>query len=100
MRPGRIDRKIEIPLPNEVSRMEILKIHCGPIRKVGEIDYEAIVKLSDGFNGAGGSLSHSLRVTWRVFVVDNVFMTHRFAERMHGSWYVCDPRRPRLHRSR
>ena len=53
MRPGRIDRKIEIPLPNEVSRMEILKIHCGPIRKSGEIDYEAIVKLSDGFNGAG-----------------------------------------------
>lgn len=53
MRPGRIDRKIEIPLPNEVSRMEILKIHCNPIRKNGEIDYEAIVKLSDGFNGAG-----------------------------------------------
>ncbi|GEM11583.1 26S protease regulatory subunit S10B [Rhodotorula toruloides] len=52
MRPGRIDRKIEIPLPNEVARMEILKIHAGPIRKSGEIDYEAIVKLSEGFNGA------------------------------------------------
>jgi len=52
MRPGRIDRKIEIPLPNEVARMEILKIHAGPIQKTGEIDYEAIVKLSEGFNGA------------------------------------------------
>jgi len=52
MRPGRIDRKIEIPLPNEVSRTEILKIHLNPIRKTGEIDYEAIVKLSEGFNGA------------------------------------------------
>ena len=52
MRPGRIDRKIEIPLPNEVSRMEILKIHCKPIRKIGDLDYEAIVKLSEGFNGA------------------------------------------------
>ncbi|SCZ97730.1 BZ3500_MvSof-1268-A1-R1_Chr4-3g07411 [Microbotryum saponariae] len=76
LRPGRIDRKIEIPLPNEVARMEILKIHAGPIRKTGEIgasvkcelcavdfatddanltigtDYEAIVKLSEGFNGA------------------------------------------------
>ncbi|GAA6025926.1 hypothetical protein JCM10207_008066, partial [Rhodosporidiobolus poonsookiae] len=51
MRPGRIDRKIEIPLPNEVARMEILKIHALPIRKVGEIDYEAVVKLSEGFNG-------------------------------------------------
>ncbi|GAA5996409.1 uncharacterized protein JCM10292_007588 [Rhodotorula paludigena] len=52
MRPGRIDRKIEIPLPNEVARMEILKIHAQPIRKHGEIDYEAIVKLTEGFNGA------------------------------------------------
>ncbi|KAL1916527.1 uncharacterized protein VTP21DRAFT_5718 [Calcarisporiella thermophila] len=52
LRPGRLDRKIEIPLPNEQGRMEILKIHAGPITKHGEIDYEAIVKLSDGFNGA------------------------------------------------
>ncbi|WFD34770.1 26S proteasome subunit rpt4 [Malassezia cuniculi] len=52
MRPGRIDRKIEIPLPNEQSRLEILKIHTRPIAKRDELDYEAIVKLSDGFNGA------------------------------------------------
>ncbi|KAH9819970.1 ATP-dependent 26S proteasome regulatory subunit [Melampsora americana] len=52
MRPGRLDRKIEIPLPNEVARMEILKIHALPIQKHGEIDYEAIVKLAEGFNGA------------------------------------------------
>lgn len=52
LRPGRLDRKIEIPLPNEQARLEILKIHAGPIAKHGEIDYEAIVKLSDNFNGA------------------------------------------------
>ncbi|PSN41184.1 26S protease regulatory subunit 10B [Blattella germanica] len=34
LRPGRLDRKIEIPLPNEQAH------------------YEAVVKLSDGFNGA------------------------------------------------
>lgn len=49
---GRLDRKIEIPLPNEQARLEILKIHAGPIAKHGEIDYEAVVKLSDSFNGA------------------------------------------------
>ncbi|XP_022221065.2 26S proteasome regulatory subunit 10B [Drosophila obscura] len=52
LRPGRLDRKLEIPLPNEVARMDILKIHAGPLSKQGEIDYEAIVKLSDKFNGA------------------------------------------------
>ncbi|TYZ66224.1 hypothetical protein PybrP1_002109 [[Pythium] brassicae (nom. inval.)] len=52
LRPGRLDRKIEIPLPNEASRMDILKIHSGPITKKGDIDYESVVKLTDGFNGA------------------------------------------------
>lgn len=52
LRPGRLDRKIEIPLPNEASRSEILKIHSGSITKRGEIDYESVVKLADGFNGA------------------------------------------------
>ena len=27
LRPGRLDRKIEIPLPNEQARIEVLKIH-------------------------------------------------------------------------
>ncbi|KAK4859371.1 hypothetical protein QYF36_004384 [Acer negundo] len=52
LRPGRLDRKIEIPLPNEQSRTEILKIHAAGIAKHGEIDYEAVVKLAEGFNGA------------------------------------------------
>lgn len=37
LRPGRLDRKIEIALPNEQARLEILKIHSGPITKRGEI---------------------------------------------------------------
>lgn len=47
LRPGRLDRKIEIPLPNEQSRTEILKIHAARIAKHGEIDYEAVVKLAE-----------------------------------------------------
>lgn len=42
MRPGRLDRKIEIPLPNEQARLEILKIHSSKLaKKVGEeFDWE------------------------------------------------------------
>ena len=42
MRPGRLDRKIEIPLPNEQARSEILKIHAVGITKHGDIDYEVM----------------------------------------------------------
>jgi len=52
LRPGRLDRKVEIPLPNEQGRLQVLQIHARHITKHGEIDYDAIVKLSDGFNGA------------------------------------------------
>lgn len=52
LRPGRLDRKVEIPLPNETARFDIIKIHAGKLTKHGEIDYDALVRLSDGFNGA------------------------------------------------
>ena len=52
MRPGRLDRKVEIPLPNEAARVDVLKIHASSITKQGEIDYESVVKLADGFNAA------------------------------------------------
>lgn len=52
LRAGRLDRKIEIALPNEAARLEIFKIHTSKISKNGEFDFEAAVKMSDGFNGA------------------------------------------------
>lgn len=52
LRPGRLDRKIEIPEPNETQRLEILKIHSSSITKRGNIDWESVVKLADGLNGA------------------------------------------------
>lgn len=38
LRPGRLDRKIEIPLPNEQGRIEVLKIHAPRPSKSTEID--------------------------------------------------------------
>jgi SpoVK/Ycf46/Vps4 family AAA+-type ATPase len=47
-----IVEKIEIPLPNEAARLDILKIHSATITKRGDIDYKSVVKLAEGFNGA------------------------------------------------
>ncbi|ELA42654.1 26S proteasome subunit P45 family protein [Vittaforma corneae ATCC 50505] len=52
LRPGRLDRKIEIPLPNEKGRKEILSIHSQSMQKGDEIDFDNLVKLTVGFNGA------------------------------------------------
>ena len=52
LRPGRLDRKIEIPLPNESGRVDILKIHSKPMTTKGEIEFESLGKITDGFNGA------------------------------------------------
>lgn len=52
LRPGRLDRKIEIPLPNEKGRKEIMKIHSAKIQQGEEIDFDNLVKLTVGFNGA------------------------------------------------
>lgn len=52
LRAGRLDRKIEISLPNEAGRLEIFKIHTAKVAKQGEFDFEAAVRMSDGFNGA------------------------------------------------
>ncbi|KAM7458937.1 hypothetical protein BLSTO_00305 [Blastocystis sp. subtype 1] len=52
LRPGRLDRKVEIPLPNAVARKDILRIHSAKMQKQGEIDYDSLSKLCDGFNGA------------------------------------------------
>lgn len=40
LRPGRLDRKIEIPLPNEQGRLEVLKIHASGVTKHGDIGTE------------------------------------------------------------
>jgi 26S proteasome regulatory subunit T4 len=52
LRPGRLDRKIEIPLPNEAALADIFKIHSGPLTKHGDVDIDAICKLCGTFNGA------------------------------------------------
>jgi transitional endoplasmic reticulum ATPase len=51
LRPGRFDRQILVPAPNEKARLEILKVHTKnmPLEKV---DLKEIAKKTEGFTGA------------------------------------------------
>ncbi len=52
LRPGRIDRKIEFPNPNEDARLDILKIHSRKMNLMRGIDLMKIAKMMPGGSGA------------------------------------------------
>lgn len=52
LRPGRIDRKIEFPAPNEKAREDILKIHSRKMNMTRGIDLK---KVAQSMNGASGA---------------------------------------------
>lgn len=53
MRPGRLDKKIEVPMPDEESRRDILEKKVeGHNAEFEDIDYDRLVAESDGASGA------------------------------------------------
>ncbi|KAL3320965.1 26S protease regulatory subunit 8 [Cichlidogyrus casuarinus] len=52
LRPGRIDRKIEFPAPNEEARLDILKIHSRKMNLTRGIDLRKIAEQMPGASGA------------------------------------------------
>lgn len=52
LRPGRIDRKIEIPNPNEKSRESILRIHSRKMNLTRGIDLQKVADMLSGASGA------------------------------------------------
>lgn len=52
IRPGRLERHIEIGKPNQEGRLEILKIHTKNMKVANDINLEKIAKLTEKFSGA------------------------------------------------
>ena len=52
LRPGRFDRIIEIPLPDDEGRQAILDLHMGKMPKSKNLSVKKIVSLTKGFSGA------------------------------------------------
>lgn len=49
---GRFDREIDIGVPDEIGRMEILRIHTKNMKLDEDVDIEALTKDTHGFVGA------------------------------------------------
>ncbi|XP_050286054.1 probable inactive ATP-dependent zinc metalloprotease FTSHI 2, chloroplastic [Quercus robur] len=52
VRPGRFDRKIYIPKPGLIGRIEILKVHARKKSMAEDVDYMAVASMTDGMVGA------------------------------------------------
>ncbi|CAK8683501.1 26S proteasome regulatory subunit 6A-B [Clavelina lepadiformis] len=52
LRSGRLDRKIEFPVPNEEARARILQIHSRKMNVSGDVNFEELARCTDDFNGA------------------------------------------------
>merc|ERR1739848_753347 len=52
LRPGRIDRKIEFPLPDSATKRRIFQIHTGKMQMAPDVDVEELVNTKDELSGA------------------------------------------------
>ena len=52
LRPGRFDRLIEVPKPDEVGRAQILQIHTRDMNVDADVDFEELAADLDDYSGA------------------------------------------------
>jgi proteasome regulatory subunit len=52
LRPGRFDRIIEVPVPDEAGRKEILKIHTASMKLKEDVNLDILAKLTEKATGA------------------------------------------------
>jgi ATP-dependent 26S proteasome regulatory subunit len=65
IRPGRIDRKIEFPLPDEKTRRMIFKIHTGRMTLATDVNLEELIMAKDDLSGA------DIKVSSIMFLFEN-----------------------------
>lgn len=52
LRPGRFDRRVEVPYPDLASREQILRVHAKGVKIESEVDLNKIARGTPGFSGA------------------------------------------------
>jgi 26S proteasome regulatory subunit T5 len=97
LRSGRLDRKIEFPLPTEDARARIMEIHSRKMNVSDKVNYEELARSTDEFNGetfAAASLSEGSTDT-----LDGI-CRRSIEGSSSGSRHDCPSRRSYNHRTR
>lgn len=64
IRPGRIDRKIEFPLPDEKTKRRIFTIHTSRMTLASDVDLEDYIMAKDDLSGADIKVSLDCPSSW------------------------------------
>lgn len=80
-RPGRFDREIMIPVPNEEGRLKILEIHTRNMPLGDDVDLKNIAEMTHGFVGADlASLCREAGMHVFKKIVNNIETSANFSE--------------------
>jgi len=52
LRPGRFDKLVEVPAPDEATRLAILKVHTAKMPLAKDVDLKVLAKKTEGYSGA------------------------------------------------
>lgn len=88
IRPGRIDRKIEFPLPDEKTKRMIFKIHTGRMTLAEDVNLEELIMTKDDLSGADIKVSFLvfsqlyLKIFFFILIIFYFFKGY-----LYGSWF-------------
>ena len=85
IRPGRIDRKIEFPLPDEKTKRRIFGIHTGRMSLADDVNLEEFIMAKEDLSGADIKAS-------MVFVP--ILMSDKLTGNLHRGWSDGSARTP------
>ena len=83
IRPGRIDRKIEFPLPDMKTKKRIFNIHTSRMTLAEDVDLDEFVMSKDDLSGA------DVKVSYHLFISKN---PEPILGYLHGGRFVGPPR--------
>jgi transitional endoplasmic reticulum ATPase len=52
LRPGRFDKLLEVPMPDERARLDILKVHTKGMPLASDVDHKELAKATENYSGA------------------------------------------------
>ncbi|WP_241881508.1 AAA family ATPase [Halorubrum sp. Ib24] len=70
LRPGRIEKTVETPLPDEPARREILRIHARDTPTAEMVDFDALAERTAGYSG--GDLAALVREAAMLAIEDTI----------------------------